>query len=69
MLSLTKFVCFEKSVKIEDQSLARLNEMREQEKERQIRLEEMKKEEERLLQEFKRLNTQYPKHPLVSKIH
>lgn len=49
----------------EDQALARLNQIRQQEKERQIRLEEMKKEEERLLQEFKRLNTQYPKHPLA----
>ncbi|KAK3927107.1 Anillin, partial [Frankliniella fusca] len=52
----------------EDETLARLNQIRQQEKERQVRLEEMKKEEERLLQEFKRLNTQYPKNPLVTTV-
>lgn len=51
---------------MEDKSLARLAEIRQQEKERLARLEEMKKEEERLLQEFKRLSTKYPSHPLVS---
>lgn len=53
------------NAQMEDQSLARLNEIRQKEKERRARLEEMKKEEERLLQEFKRLNTRYPKHPLT----
>lgn len=50
---------------LEDQTLVRLREMRQQEKERQARLEEMKREEERLLQEFKRLNSRFPKHPLA----